>query len=178
MAAPKQLASSSCCREARLRFGHYQYEQETQSRSLGTTFFESALFKDVSFVVLWSSALEFAMLFAAPPIHPCLQMSESLCGRPLKKVWLVWSEHDKHLVEANLPHDGTYARKSLPNRLLTSFGPDIIKEDLVADPATVQPQKPDTSLCKLHLEFYMTQILLCPLARGILSPCLARGGCT
>jgi hypothetical protein len=132
VAASKQLASSSCCREARLRFGYYQYEQETQSRSLGTTFVESASFKDVSFAVLWSGAWEFAMLFAAPPIHPCLQMSESLCGRPLKKVWLVWSEHDKHLVGSNLPHDGTYARKSLSNRVLTSFSPDIIEEDLVA----------------------------------------------
>ncbi len=88
--------------------------------------------------------------------HP-VQMADAERGRPLKKVWFVWSVRDNYMVEAVLPHDHAYERKQLPARLPKSFSPDMINVDLVADPATVQPDHPNKDDMMLHTEFYLTK---------------------
>ncbi|GAQ85633.1 Ferric reductase [Klebsormidium nitens] len=85
-------------------------------------------------------------------------MADAHRGRPVKKVWLVWSVRDDHLIRSVLPHDGVYERKQLPKRLPTSFSPDVIADDLSADPGDVQPEKPLKEARQLHTEFYLTQV--------------------
>ena len=56
-----------------------------------------------------------------------LQMAEAKCGRPVKKIWFVWSVRDNHMLGSVLHHDGAYAQKQLPQRLPDSFSPDTIQ---------------------------------------------------
>ncbi len=81
-----------------------------------------------------------------------VQMANAELGRPLKKVWFVWS----YMVEAVLPHDHAYERQQLPDRLPKSFSPDMIWTNLVVEPATVQPDHPNKDSRMLHTEFYPT----------------------
>ena len=60
-----------------------------------------------------------------PPVS--LQMAEAKCGRPVKKIWFVWSVRDNHMLGSVLQHDGAYAQKQLPQRLPSSFSPDTIQ---------------------------------------------------
>ncbi|KAL0043219.1 hypothetical protein WJX82_001997 [Trebouxia sp. C0006] len=84
-------------------------------------------------------------------------MADAEHGRPLNKVWFVWSVRDNYLVEAVLPHDHAYERKQRPARLPKSFSPDMIQTQLVAQPATVQPDHPNKDDMMLHTEFYLTK---------------------
>ena len=96
-----------------------------------------------------------------------VQMADAEHGRPLNKVWFVWSVRDNYLVKAVLPHDHAYERKQRPARLPKSFSPDMIQTQLVAQPATVQPDHPNKDDMMLHTEFYLTKVrLLVPRHHG------------
>ncbi|KAK9810903.1 hypothetical protein WJX73_006915 [Symbiochloris irregularis] len=85
-------------------------------------------------------------------------MADVKSGRPIKKIWFIWSVNDSHMVDSVLLHDGVYARKQLLDRLPSGFSPDTIQAPLVADPAAVQAQNAGKDDSQLHTEFFLTKV--------------------
>ncbi|MEW5314504.1 MAG: hypothetical protein WDW38_005999 [Sanguina aurantia] len=52
-------------------------------------------------------------------------LSQRARGRPISKLWFVWSVRQKHMLSSVL-HNTKYARKHLPAQLPASFSPDLI----------------------------------------------------
>ena len=64
-------------------------------------------------------------------------------GRPLKKVYFIWSVRDAFMVTSVLDYDTQYFSKKIPQRLPFSFSPDLLSESL--------------NESVLNAEFYLTR---------------------
>jgi len=94
-------------------------------------------------------------------------LKQSDAGRPLKKVFFVWSVRDRVMMDAVRPWNTEYARENLPDRLPMSFQPDYLarlgqsRAMLALEGDSGQSRDP-ADLCRmdddvLHTEFYLTK---------------------
>ncbi|MEW5297176.1 MAG: hypothetical protein WDW36_000401 [Sanguina aurantia] len=68
-------------------------------------------------------------------------LSQRARGRPISKLWFVWSVREKHMLSSVL-HNTKFARKHLPAQLPTSFSPDLISPHARQAAWATQPAPP------------------------------------